>query len=274
MIYRLYRNAVWSFANQRAHIRRKIRFSRGERYLHAGSEKLSVVLLSYKRPKNLNKILSCLRQCDFISDILISNNNPDVRLETNLDCRDSRVKLINQSERQFPSIRLDLSRSLQSEYVIAIDDDVFLEPWQLLKLFQALLENPSVVHGFAGHVYSADLARLHALFGQEKPVDALIMLFAYTKAHVESYFRILDQLQIVNRELRGSEDVPLSFAGDSYARIHDLGYVCLCPSTDRKGVATWTTEGFMDHRRLLVGKLRELRRFDAGGMEWDDVAQT
>lgn len=109
-----------------------------------GNEKLSVVLLSYKRPQNMRYIVDSLLACEFVREIVLSNNNPDLRMEDFLQSRDPRLKIINQRQRFFPTKRYDLAHELQSSYFMCIDDDVFLIPCQIKKLFMALLENSAV----------------------------------------------------------------------------------------------------------------------------------
>jgi len=193
-------------------------------------------------------------------------------MEDYLRVNDKRVSIVNQPERRYASIRYEISTEMMSDYILAIDDDVFLSPEQLRDMFSCLVLDPMKVHGFAGQVYSEDLKSCSMFLSRNMPVEALVMMFAYTKTHLKKYFEIMNQLGIENKNLKSSEDVPLSFSGNCYARIHDIGYVARCPSADKEGVATWTAEGFDENRRFLVREMRELCLFDSGILKNNDVA--
>ncbi len=250
---------AWRVMKPLGHWHRRLLRWGGYRCHGAGVDRASVILLSYKRPGNIDKILSSVVLCDFVDEIIISNNNPEVALERYLHVSDPRIRVINQPQRRYPSVRLELSRETSSPYIIAIDDDLFPSPKQLRTLFEALLADPGVPHGFAGHVYPETPPReCRTRFGNNSAVEALIWIFAYTREHADNYFRLLERMGQINSELRYNEDVPLSFAGTGPARIHAVGRVWCCPSSCEEGVATFREGGFHEHRAALVGTLREL----------------
>jgi len=264
MLDLFYRNVFLPLKNSRDHRRRKKCLAAGQTCRSSRPERLSAIVLSYKRPRNIDKILSSLALCEFVDEIIVSNNNPELRMEDYLSVADPRIRVINQPERRFASVRLELSLAAGSEYILAIDDDIFLQPEQVRQLFEILLDNPAVVHGVGGQVYSPDLADMKQIHSRERPVEALIWLFAYTRKHAREYFEILRAIGVDNRRLDSSEDVPLSFAGENYARIHDLGPISRCPTDNRKGIATWRNPGFGENRTALVRQMRELRGFNSG----------
>lgn len=256
------RSVYRRFLNERAHRQRLQRLA-ANRLCHSNrQERLSVVLLSYKRPKNIDKLLSSLLLCPFVDEIVVSNNNPHIRMETHLHLADPRVAVINQAQRCYASIRFDISLHLKSEFILAIDDDIFLEPEQIQLLFHRLLETPEVPHGVGGEIFSEDLSEYRRVARSDEPVEALSWLFAYTREHVLKYFELLDRLGIDNHTFDSSEDVPLSFSGKSHARVHDIGKLAHCPTNTREGIATCMNHGFFDQRKDLVRKMRGLCRFD------------
>ena len=245
--------------NTLCHWHRRLLYQRGNRSRGGGPERVSVILLSYKRPENIDKILSCLALCDFVEEIILSNNNPDVRLERYLHVKDPRLRVINQPERRYASVRFELSLEARSPYLIAIDDDIFPEPEQLRALFDALRTDPRLIHGFGGQIYpDTPPGQYRMLLNRNAAVEALVWIFAYTRAHVDNYFRLLEQMGQANRELRWNEDVPLSFAGSGHARTHYVGKIRRCPSSDQPGVASYREHGFEEHRAALVATMREL----------------
>src|SRR5438132_199315 len=57
-----------------------------------GPEKVAVVLQSYRRPINIEPILQNLLACDFVSTVVVSNNNPEVDLASYVRVRDPRLE--------------------------------------------------------------------------------------------------------------------------------------------------------------------------------------
>jgi hypothetical protein len=249
--------------NRLFHVGRRLAYGLGVRYRHAGPERLTMILPSYARPRNIDFLLSAVVACDFVSEIILTNNNPEIRLEDHLHVSDPRIRLIRQPRKTPASIRFDLSREAREPWILAIDDDVFPSPRQVRAIFRQLLLQPERVHGYGGEVWGDPPSR--ATYRPVRwprgtqPVDTLMWAFAYTRAHVEEYFRLLERLGIANFELKSSEDVPLSFAGEGSALVHSVGLFCRCPSESDPAVATWLRPGFFHHRLELVARCRELQ---------------
>jgi hypothetical protein len=256
--------------NRLLHIGRRVATRLGRRCRSANAARLSVILPSYARPRNIDLILSAALACDFVSEIIVSNNDPAVPLERMIHVRDPRIRLVQQPRRTPASVRFDLSRTAAEPWVLAIDDDVFPSSRQIRELFERLLASPHAVHGYGGETWGDPPAE--ATYRVVKrprgavPVDTLMWAFAYTHDHVETYFDMLSQLGIDNAELKSSEDVPLSFAGRGPAIIHGVGRLCRCPSESEPSIATWKRPGFFEHRLDLVARCRAIQaaRGDAG----------
>jgi len=224
-----------------------------------GNEKLSVVLLSYRRMKNLRPIVDSLLLCDFVGEIILSNNNPKVRMEDFVRVRDPRLRIINQPARRYPSCRYDLARGLHARYFMSIDDDLFLTPGQVRKLFLSLIANPSVPHGAGGEdltVKAGKVVSRQIVRGEGRETDVILWAYAFTREHLLKYFDLLDRLGIDNDddEMRTSEDVVISFTGNGRARCEDLGPMLRCASEADHEIATWRQDGFYEHRDPLYLK--------------------
>lgn len=249
--------------NRLLHVGRRMVHRLGYRCRTTGVERLSVILLSYARPKNIDLILSAVVACDFVSEIIISNNNPEVPLEQFIHVHDPRIRIIHQPRRAPASVRCDLSLNAAEPWILAIDDDVFPSARQVRAIFHRLVAAPYAVHGYGGEVWGDPPAK--ATYRAVRwprgtvPVDTLMWAFAYTRNQVETYFDMLDQLGIVNAELKSSEDVPLSYAGRGPALIHGVGPMCRCPSDSEPEVATWMRPGFFEHRLELVARCRAVQ---------------
>jgi hypothetical protein len=232
-----------------------------------GNEKISVVLLSYRRMKNLRPIVDSLLLCDFVGQIILSNNNPKVRMEDFVRVRDPRLRIINQPARRYPGWRYSLARELPAQYFMSIDDDLFLTPGQVRKLFLSLLANPSVPHGAGGEDFVVDdgkvVARRH-VGGQDRETDVIVWAYAFTREHLQKYFALLERMRIDNGDLKASEDVIISFCGHGRARCQDLGRLLCCASAQDAKIATWRQDGFLEHRCQLY---LQCRHADAAGNE-------
>lgn len=254
---------VRRFRNRLLHVGRMVAYRLGCRYRTADAARLSVILPSYARPRNIDLILSAVVACDFVSEIIVSNNNPAVPLEQFLHVHDPRIRIVHQPRRTPASVRFELSRHAAEPWIVAIDDDVFPSSRQVRSLFERLVAAPHAVHGYGGEIWGDPPAK--ATYRTIRwprgtvAVDSLMWAFAYTRDHVETYFDMLAQLGIENAELKSSEDVPLSFAGRGPALIHGVGPIYRCPSDSEPEVATWMRPGFFEHRRELVARCRAIQ---------------
>ena len=226
-----------------------------------GNEKLCVVLLSYKRMRNMHHIVDSLLLCDFVHEIILSNNNPEIRMEDFIRVRDPRIRIINQSVRYFPNKRYELARDLDAEYFLCIDDDLFLTPGQVRKLFMALIENPAVPHGAIGQNLHVDGEKIHQdqdkyMREKSREVDVIMWAYAFTREHLRTYFHLLDQLNIDTADLL-SDDVIISFSGKGRAQCENLGSILRCGSADDKDKAIWLEKGFLEQRCRLYLQCRD-----------------
>jgi hypothetical protein len=224
---------------------------------HGTREKLQVILLSYRRPGNMAAIVDSCLACPFVDGVVLSNNNPSLNIRSFVRHSDSRLSLINQPLRCFPSKRYDLAAEMDAEWFLCIDDDTFLSPHQIALLFLALLKNPAVPHGVAGENFGTDDQApeyVFALHGRSEKTDCLVWAYAFTRAHVKRYFEILDALCIDNQRLAANEDILLSLSGSGRPLVHNFGTLHLCGSRDTAEVATSMEPGFRQHRVELFRK--------------------
>ena len=242
----------------------------GWRKKQISSEKLSVILLNYARPTNIEIQLRIVLCCDFVDEVILSNNNPDCDLSSFVSTNDPRLKIISQEKRKFPSVRFELGRLAKNNFIVAIDDDLFPRPDHIQKLFESLKAEPKIPHGWGGEVYGIDHADSD---GQSKlkiaefkkyvdaEVDSLVWAFAFTKKINERYFQILSEIGETNELLSYSEDVPLSFSGEGPAKIHSSKKIRHCPTSLDDSIALHKQSGFGTKRVELVEVCRKLTGF-------------
>jgi hypothetical protein len=246
------------------HWRRAIRSS--PRLSIPGPEKLTVILLSYKRVRNMEPIAEAALRCDFVEKVVVSNNNPEVRIGDWIRLRDERLVLVDQPRRTPPGSRFRLAREEPGFFFLSIDDDVLLTPEQIRILFAGMVARPGAPHGILGENYAGDAKPGYPPYwevnqlGRDMQVDTLNTVYGFNRGHLNEMARLAECLGIDLDEMGNGEDVLLSASGAERAWVHDVGPVALCLSSHRAGVATWASRPrFFTDRKDLFLNLRELR---------------
>lgn len=223
------------------------------------AQKLVVILLSYRRPENLDAITAACLACPFVGRVVLSNNNPAINISAFIRRSDPRLRIVNQPKRCFPSKRYELAQADGGVWFLCIDDDTFLTPRQIRGLFAHLLAEPAKVHGVAAENFtSAGSSFAYEPGPSPVEADCLVWAFAFTREHVEAYFALLERLGMRKDELRANEDVVVSFAGNGRPLVHNLGTLHLCSSRETAGVAVSADADFRAARRQLHRRLLEL----------------
>ena len=134
-----------------------------------------------------------------VEKVVISSHNPDVKIDDHVTARDPRLVLLNQSIRRACGYRWIVAREISPEYLIVIDDDIVLFPWQLKILFESLLEEPKIPHGLSGMVRMNDGS---FQFQQRKNIEihSLTEIYAVTKGHLKRYFELVKTLDEQDRD--------------------------------------------------------------------------
>ncbi len=241
-------------------------FRLGYRVTVDAPAKATVVILSYKRMYNIPVIVRSALLCGFVDRIVVCNNNPDVDLGSYLPMRDTRLELVQQERQRWPSYRYDVAYKYPSDYYICIDDDLFPSPWQLKKLFIALLSNPESPVGSAGQIYDSKTGALRkirrnnwTLRDQTRTVDVILQIYVFTRNHLKNYFDLLRAIGVENDAVHSSEDVILSFAGTKRPLLKDVREVCECVTSRDSAIATHRQEGFDAYRHDLYQRLSQVR---------------
>jgi hypothetical protein len=223
-------------------------------------ENATMILLSYKRIKNIEPIVKSALKCSFISKIIVSNNNPaEYDLNDWMSFNDPRVVLINQKKQEGFGIRWDLALNENCKNFIVIDDDVFIKPHQLLKLFESLIADKNVPHGLAGSInFKVFVDR------KEIEVEMLHQIYAVTDLHIAKYFEyknLLEQIPSLKNIniVNSADDILISNTGTRNSRIHETGFILRCPSSHDSDIACYLQEGFYERRRKILDELNEMK---------------
>ena len=225
--------------------------------------KAVAVLLSYKRPNNLPLIAKTLLKLPFISKVIVSNNNPDLKMEDYFSFSDQRLELINQPERRRAGFRFGIVKEMKAENYIFIDDDLFLKPSQITTLYQALLNDPTIPHGVWGQRFIQDegqYTRMEIIRNFNGELDVINRAYFLTNQHVKTFFELLNGIGIADIvDLKFGDDMILSFSGSGRPCCHDVGPLLDCPTKDADDIAIWRESNFHNYRGELFAKLNRIR---------------
>jgi hypothetical protein len=229
------------------------------------SPTLTVLITYYNlnRVRHLNHQIRNLLKCDFVERIIISNHNPQFKIEQYLKVVDKRLVPVNQSTRRGCGYRWLVADQFSPEYLIVMDDDLLLAPWQLRELFTSLLSDANRPHGFAGLVQQGGggLLQYHQRVNQS--VDYLCEVYAITGNMLKQYIHLNNQIQTSPELARSIEEtadfVIVSQAGDLKPRIHHATFLLRCPTFNQAGVAVHKERRFLDDVRAVASALDGIR---------------
>jgi len=234
-----------------------------------GNEQATAILLSYKRMQNIEPIARSILKCDFIEKLIISNHNPEIKIEEWVKLKDERLVLINQPVRKRCGYRWDLARAENARYFIAIDDDTFLYPQQIKILFERLIQQPEIPHGFYGATYEfiddkSDHFNINFVKEKEMEVDVLYSGMFLTHEHVKVYFEYKHNIEKNNSTIGDyiepiGDDIVISNTGSSRAKIHNVGFILTCPTNRLEETAVHTWSDFTLNRKKLFNELKKIR---------------
>lgn len=236
----------------------------GDRVPVTRPQRVTAVLLSYKRPWNMEGLVRACLACDCIDHVIVSNNNPSVDINRWLPIRHERLSIVSQDRRRPAGMAVMIAAHSHAQFFISIDDDLLLSPRQIHQLCERLFDHPSVLHGVVGQVLPSGASRFDMHVTGEREVDVLNRAYAYTADHAQRYREILtslgrasDEQQI---EMPFGSDIVLSFCGLSKPHIHDVGPLLSCPTAALQGIARFKDAGFDAFRAALFRDVQNLTR--------------
>jgi hypothetical protein len=224
-----------------------------------GEGKVTVILLAYhaERMPNIQPLIRSALKCALVEQVLVSNNNPRLRIRDWVRLENPRVRLIDQPVDRSGGYRWTLAQSVPSEYLLAIDDDVLLFPWQMARLIKQLIARPEVLHGLAGQRPAGYVQN------RETEVDNIFQVYAVTRQHVKIYHECLQAIRVLNPAAADSveflgEDLVISRAGTDRPVIHSIGFILRSSTAGQSGVALSTRSDFQIRREAIAACLKQL----------------
>ncbi len=222
--------------------------------------KACAIVLSYARPKNIEWIVRALLLCPFIEKVIVSNNNPDLKIEEWVCIDDDRLSLLNQKTRRRAGYRYEIARHLSYDYYIFLDDDIYLYPEQIESVYEQLCLNPSIPHGVWGQKVTIHQDRSiefhNGIRKRNESLDIINRAYFLTGNHAAKFIENMKQLGIEKVEdLQYGDDIILSMSGQGKPACHDVGEIFQCKSTDQDGIALWREGTFNNYREELYRNL-------------------
>jgi len=209
------------------------------------------VLLTYYHPARMNHINGQIRnflKCAFVEKIVITNHNPNIKIEDRIHIRDDRLSCINQDVRRGNGYRWRVANTLDAEYFVVVDDDVLLFPSQVKILFQHLIAEPNVPHGYAGQIHLKN-DKFEYRERENIEVQYLCELYAVTKSQVKRYAEIEQLLLEHDRMLaefveRFADHILISQTTTQDPKIHEINRFLRNETFKTPGIATHKDDEF------------------------------
>jgi len=233
-----------------------------------GDETLTAIILNHARVRNIEPIIRSLFKLSFITKIIVSNNDAQIKIHDWIRIKDDRLTLLDAPPDTGPFRRDILAAEEKADYFLFIDDDVFLYPSQIKKLFLGLLNEPSCPRGIQGQIYLDEFLRRDNLSakcnngwvrskrGVNNKVDVLNKLYLLTKDHLNEIHRLAKTPEINTFH----DDLLISFSGKSKPYVQNVGKYLNCLSHLHEDIAICKTTGsFNSEREKIFIKLREIK---------------
>ena len=230
-------------------------------------EKCTVILMSYRRPFNMDWQVRSVLKCDFVERVIVCNNNPKERIRDWVRVTDPRLNLIDRLSETGPGIRIKLAAESQGKFFISFDDDVFHLPLQLATLFTALLKNPRRIYGTEGELLpkGSALEMVSGVYpfqcgirGRSRQVSAVTQGYAFTLEQSQRCLALMKDLDMPEPEgVYNGEDIVLSWSGRLPPKLVNIGSYLDCISSFSPGIALHQSTDFFERRvELYLGLIK------------------
>lgn len=178
----------------------------------------TVVMMSWRRPDNVKRILASLSRIGAVAEVIVWNNNTEVWLESDRPI----VRIVNSNSDLGLYTRFAAAALARTDSVLFQDDDLLLPESTLKTLLSAWEGQPTKLHGIFGRRPNATGQYADLLTGDRSAPIVLTRAVVTARAHIPEALQLaysLDSLQTASRPYGNGEDIILSYA----ARRRDSG---------------------------------------------------
>lgn len=134
--------------------------------------KVTLILLNWKRPRNVNRIISTYLPFHRVDEIILWNNNPECKFKIH----HRKIKYF-ESKNYFTVSRYAATFFARNNDIMFHDDDLLLKEEQIERLFEAHLEHPHSIVGCFGRKLKNGVYVKEYSFGKVDIVLGRVMLF-------------------------------------------------------------------------------------------------
>jgi hypothetical protein len=235
----------------------------GLRFRLGTSQKVTILVTYYSpaRMKHINHQLRNIFKCDFVGMVIVSNHNPGVKIDSLIKVKGDHLTVVNQNIRRGCGHRWLVANQYSPEYLIVMDDDILIFPWQLKKLFETLIAEPQIPHGFAGMVHHED-GFLEYREKEERSLDYICEIYAITGKHLQRFMELRSEVlkdeSLTDMVEFAADFMIVSRTGRRNPKIHNAGRLFRCPTYNEAGVAVHKNHDF---DKSILGVARALNDY-------------
>jgi hypothetical protein len=219
----------------------------------------AVILLNYKRPQNIGRLVDAARAALAAAPIFLLDQGGDPAFRERADIAWREVSYERAAVNRGAGARIPLAAAQPFDLWLAIDDDTFLTPAQIAALAERLAAEPDRAHGVRGErleYENGDFRFRTSLQIVDAPLSVLNQVYAFSRAQAQRAMALAATLGWPSWDAIGPiDDILLSCAADKPPLCHDLGPFELCPTADTPGIAVWTSGDFRERRADAARRL-------------------
>lgn len=227
------------------------------------------VLLSFGRPYLIRRIVRLQSLSEQITQITVSNNNPEHRdFPFNLENMPRLRALIHQTERKSCFERIIIASGLPDSHFFFQDDDLFLLPSTIDTIIEKSHNSNDSVIGIAGSCVTtcdeqSGTFSTHYIENQPGSVDILHRVYAMTAQQVTRCIQLYNKLRRIDLITADNvslvEDILISFSGTRKPQIIPHPAYLPHPSGFNSDIAVSARSGFLEIRRTIYQHLIQNR---------------
>ena len=183
----------------------------------------TMIILNWRRPNNVIKIIDTLHDYPYITSIIVSNGNPNNQLffkdlKKVICFNDSTLNLVYGLD-----LRFLRGLSAQTDKLIIIDDDILIDHNNLTKLLNNYELNPHRIVGYEGRNMETN-THYYKVPSKSQYCDiVLTRLLVCDKMLCNLFFKckpIIEHIYKEGRPYGNGEDIVLSFIGKLYYNVN------------------------------------------------------
>lgn len=219
----------------------------------------TIILTNYKRPQNMPLIIKwCMESKHTKRIILVDNSEHGLNIQLPNYTPPPQVEIVRNGKNNGAWYRFELSMQLDCNNIMCIDDDIFLTPEQIDKLFEKQMSEPNRAHGVWGQtakIWYDEVLFTSGLYYQDAEFDVLNRVYCFSSDIAKLGLELLETLGYLGwADIGPIDDIIISQASETKSLCHNLGFLINCPTASSSGIAVWRTNKQFDYARDLIFK--------------------